>query len=381
MDLLSLPQFDDAQRSLYETVRRLCDDRLLPLAGTELEDVGSSAVEYVALLGQEGLFDPALGKALEGEAPRPELRSLLVVRSLLGKTSGLCDGVYGAQVQGMYPIALCGNEDQRAIFLPSMAAGQKLVGLGLLDGDQPLVAQPQKDGSYVLKGGKSLVPLAPIADHFVVLARLPSEGAPKYSLFVVEASTVAVEPEGFISPLPVGRVTFAGLELDAEARLGGEGQGLIIAQAALDMLRLPTGMAACGIARQALEKGVQGLLRRGVGGRPLREQQGSLWKLADAMTAVEGAEALLSHAAFRRDTTSSRDAKGTAMARQAAQDAAEQACLIMADLMGLRGLEADQPWARLLAEVRALRLESEFLDSPKNVIANALIQSVEGERR
>src|SRR4051794_11510822 len=110
---LALPLFDDTHRALSAKVRRLCDDRLGALTMTELEDHDSAAVEYVALLGQEGLFDPALGKALEGDAPRPELRSLCAVRALLGRTSGLCDGVYGAQVQGMYPIALCGNEDQR----------------------------------------------------------------------------------------------------------------------------------------------------------------------------------------------------------------------------------------------------------------------------
>ncbi len=380
MELLSLPHFEDAQRALFEKVKKLCDERLGPLSGTELEDVQSSAVEYVALLGQEGLFDPALGRALEGEAPRPELRSLCVVRSLLGRTSGLCDGVYGAQVQGLYPIALCGNEDQRAIFLPSMAAGQKLVGLGLLDGEHPLVAYP-KDGGYVLRGEKALVPLAPIADCFVVLARLPADGAPKYSLFVLDAGEVQVEQERLISPLPVGRVTFANLELDADARLGGEGQGLIVAQAALDMLRLPTGMAALGIARQALERGTASLLRKGVGGRPLREQQGAMWKLADSLTLVEAAESIVTLSSYRRDATSTRDAKGTAMARQLAQDAAEAACIAVADLMGLRGLEADQPWTRLLAEVRALRLETEFLDAPRNVIANALLQTVEGDAR
>lgn len=377
MDLLSLPHFDDAHRALFEKVKKLCDERLGPLSGTELEDVDSSAVEYVALLGQEGLFDPALGRALEGEAPRPELRSLCVVRSLLGRTSGLCDGVYGAHVQGLYPIALCGNEDQRAIFLPSMAAGQKLVGLGLLDGEHPLVAQPQKDGGYLLRGEKAMVPLAPIADHFVVLARLPGEQAPRWSLFVVDAGSAVVEPEALISPLPVGRVSFPGVELDAEQRLGGEGQGLIVAQAALDMMRLPTGMAALGLARHTLERGTKSMLKKGIAGRPLREQQVAMWRLADALAQIESAEAMTSLSAYRRDATSSRDAKGTAMARQLAQDAAESACTTVADLVGLRGLEALEPWTRLLAEVRALRLETEFLEAPRAVVANALIQAVE----
>lgn len=382
MDLL-LPLFDDAHRALSTKVGRLCADRLDPLTVTELEDHDSAAVEYVALLGQEGLFDPALGKALEGDAPRPELRSLCVVRSLLGRTSGLCDGVYGAQVQGMYPLALCGNEDQRAIFLPGMAAGQTLVGLALLDGDNPLIASP-RPGGYTLSGNKTLVPLAPIADQFVVLARhkpnVPNE-TPRFSMFVVDGGLVKVANEGFVSPLPVGVVSFDNVAIDSDQRLGGEGQGLMIAQTSLDMMRLPAAAGCLGIARQALHRGVEVLLKRGVGGKALREQQGSMWKIGDAITQIEAAEGLVANAAFRRDTTSSRESKGTTMARQLAQDAAEFACLAVADLMGLRGLSAEDPWTRLLAEVRALRLETEFLENARQVIAMSFIGAVENEAK
>ena len=382
MDLL-LPLFDDAHRSLANKVGRLCADRLDPLTVTELENNESAAVEYVALLGQEGLFDPALGKALEGDAPRPELRSLCVVRAALGRTSGLCDGVYGAQVQGMYPLALCGNEDQRAIFLPGMAAGQTLVGLALLDGDNPLIATT-RPGGYTLSGNKTLVPLAPIADQFVVLARhkpnVPNE-SPRYSMFVVDGGLVKVANEGFVSPLPVGVVSFDNVALDADQRLGGEGQGLMIAQTSLDMMRLPAAAGCLGIARQALHRGVEVLLKRGVGGKALREQQGSMWKIGDAVTQIEAAEGLVANAAFRRDTTSSRESKGTTMARQLAQDAAEFACLAVADLMGLRGLSAEDPWTRLLAEVRALRLETEFLENARQVIAMSFIGTVESEAK
>ena len=264
-----------------------------------------------------------------------------------------------------------------------MAAGQKLVGLALLDGDQPLIAA-SRGGGYVLSGSKCLVPLAPIADQFVVLARhrpLVASEPPRYSMFVVDAASVKVVPEGFISPLPVGTLQFDNVELDTDARLGGEGQGLIIAQTSLDMMRLPAAAGCLGIARQALHRGVDVLLKRGVAGRPLREQQGSLFALGDAVTQIEAAEALVANAAYRRDVTTSRESKGTTMARQLAQDAAEASCLAVADLMGLRGLSAGDPWARYLAEVRALRLETEFLENARSVVAMALITAVESEQR
>jgi acyl-CoA dehydrogenase len=380
---LGLPLFDDAHRGLHEQVKRLCDERLAILAGGELEDAASLAIDYIALLGQEGLFDPALGKALEGETPRPDLRALCVIRALLGSTSGLCDGVFGAHVQGFYPIALCGNEDQRAIHLPAMASGQSVVAVALLDADNPLVVTP-KDGAYIFSGAKTLVPLAPIASHFVVLGRLrptsPTE-LPRFSMFVVDASSARVTTDTFVSPMPVGTVSFDNVEVDGDARLGGDGQGLMIAQSCLDLLRLPAAAGALGIARHALADGVSVLLQRGVAGRPLREQQAAMYRLGDAVTQVDAAFALVQQAAFRRDTTTSRESKLTAMARQMAQDASEAACLAVADLMGPRGMSANDPWQRLIAEVRTLRLETEFLENARTVVANGLIASVEADRK
>jgi acyl-CoA dehydrogenase len=311
------------------------------------------------------------------------LRALCVVRSLLARTSGLCDGAFGAHVQGLYPIALCGNEDQRAIYLPGMASGQTVVAVALLDGDVPCLVTPT-EGGYVLSGGKQLVPLAPIAGQFVVLARhrssSPSE-VPRYSMFVVRADHCKITREAFVSPLPVGAVSFDNVEVDIDDRLGGEGQGLMIAQTSLDMMRLPAAAACLGIARHALNDGVAVLLKRGVSGRPLREQQAALFRLGDAVTQVDAAFSLVQNAAYRRDTTTSRESKGTTMARQLSQDAAEAACLAVSDLMGIRGLTASDPWTRLLAEVRALRLETEFLENARTVVAHSLIASVEADKK
>jgi alkylation response protein AidB-like acyl-CoA dehydrogenase len=380
---LALPLFDDAHRALHEQVRRLCEERLGILAGAELEDAASLAVDYISLLGQEGLFDPALGRALEGDAPRPDLRALCVIRALLGRTSGLCDGVFGAHVQGFYPIALCGNDDQRAIHLPAMASGQSVVAVALLDSEPPLVVTPTA-GGYVFSGGKTLVPLAPLASHLVVLARLrptSSTDLPRFSMFVVDAAVARITAESFVSPMPVGTVFFDDVFVDAEARLGGDGQGLMIAQSCVDLLRLPAAAGVLGIARHALAEGVAVLLARGVAGRPLRDQQAAMYRLGDAVTQVDAAFALVQQAAYRRDTTMSRESKTTAVARQLAQDAAETACLAVADLMGPRGMAASDPWQRLIAEVRALRLETEFLENARSVAANGLIASVEAERR
>ncbi|MFZ9890118.1 MAG: acyl-CoA dehydrogenase family protein, partial [Myxococcota bacterium] len=165
-------------------------------------------------------------------------------------------------------------------------------------------------------------------------------------------------------------------ELEAEARVGGEGQGLTIIQATLDILRLPAAAACGGLAHQSITTGTRALLKHGIGGRPFIGEQGSQWALAELLSHVEAADALVWQAAWARDTTSSRYLRETSMARMMAQDAAERACLGIADLVGLRGQGRKQPWPRLLAEVRALRLETELLENPRTVIARALLKEL-----
>jgi acyl-CoA dehydrogenase len=377
MKTSELPFFEDRHRELAAGVARLCADRLGPLSLGELEDADSAAVEYIALLGQEGLFDPAMGRALEGEAPRPDLRSLLLIREQLASTTGLADAAFGAQVEALFPIALTGDEDQRAIHLPGIAAGQTIVGLALLDGTLGPAEVVKIGEDYVLSGSKALVPLAPVADRFVVLAGHADTGGKRKSLFVVEASACECTRDETSSSIPLGQLRFDQVELDEEARLGGEGMGLVVAQAAMDMFRLPMSAACVGLGWQAINKGVKEILRRDPSGQRSLDAQGHQWALAEIVGQLEGARAMIAEAAWRRDASNAREVLLTAAARQMAQSAGEQACLLVAELLGTRPRSSEIPWERLLNEVRALRLEWEFLDNPRTSVAQALISQHE----
>lgn len=381
MDLLDSPFFEQRHRTLADKVSKLCEQRLAPLAGMEMEDASSSAVEYIALLGQEGLFDPALEEALETESVKVDLRSLCLLRYHLALTSGLCDSAFGSHVQGFFAIALAGSEDQRAIYLPGMASGQSLASLALLDGDAAMAAKRVDDDTYVLHGEKSMVPMATVADQLVVLARHMSE-TPKFSLFAVPAAAAEVEAQDFVSSMPMGKVRLHKVEVDADdALIGEEGQGLAIAQQSLDWLRLPTASACIGLGIQAIEEGTATLMKRGVASRPLAQQQGVQWALADVTAKMHAAHLSVLHAAWARDRSGERESWATNLGRQLAQDAAEAACQTIADLSGIRGLSTSERWTRLQAEVRALRVETEFLENPRTIIASKLVNHVVQKKR
>lgn len=84
----------------------------------------------------------------------------------------------------MHPIYAYGSEQQREKYLPHLASG-KLVGcFGLTEpnhgsdpGSMETVARQDSDGSYVLNGSKTWITNSPIADVFIVWAKLKGNGA------------------------------------------------------------------------------------------------------------------------------------------------------------------------------------------------------------
>ncbi len=84
--------------------------------------------------------------------------------------------------------------------------------------------------------------------------------------------------------------------------LGQEGDGFTIAMANLDVGRIGIAAQSLGIAEAALEHATSYAKERMQFGKPIAEQQGIAFKLADMATNVEAAKLLVYHAAFYAQT-------------------------------------------------------------------------------
>ncbi len=90
-------------------------------------------------------------------------RSMLSVQSSLGE----------------YPIHAYGSDAQRARYLPKLAAGEWIGCFGLTEPRRAAIRPAwttvarKVDGGYVLNGAKMWISNAPIADVFVVWAKVP----------------------------------------------------------------------------------------------------------------------------------------------------------------------------------------------------------------
>ena len=73
--------------------------------------------------------------------------------------------------------------------------------------------------------------------------------------------------------------------------------GLVVAQAAMDMFRLPMSAACVGLGWQAINKGIKEVLRRDPAGQRSVDQQAVQWALAEVVGQLEGARAMIAEAA------------------------------------------------------------------------------------
>jgi acyl-CoA dehydrogenase len=163
------------------------------------------------------------------------------------------------------------------------------------------------DGGYVLRGQKSWISNAPVAEYYVVFATVaPGTGFHGITAFVVEKSDPGLS---FGSPIrKMGQRAIVNAELFLEdvfvpddRRLGAEGEGFRGLMRTFDLSRIVLGAAATGLARAALELAVEYARTREQFGRPIGEHQAVAFRLADMAVRVDASRLLVERAARRAD--------------------------------------------------------------------------------
>ena len=145
------------------------------------------------------------------------------------------------------PVAVLRNvahPDQQAALMESVASGEQVVAVA--HGEASARGNPawaetsatREDGDWRLRGRKTLVVGAPVADRFIVVARTAGEpDSPEgLSCFVLDADTAGlrIEPFRLVDGGPAGELVLEDVRLGAEALLGTEGAAFAGLQQAID---------------------------------------------------------------------------------------------------------------------------------------------------
>src|SRR4051812_8265177 len=196
-----------------------------------------------------------------------------------------------------------GTTEQQSEWLPRIAAGDAVVSIAWLEPDggfsrRGVTGEARRDGpSYVLSGVKRHVPFARAADALLVLAK----DADDVVLLLVDPSAdgVTLEQQLTVAGDTQYRVSFDGARVDDSAVVGSGDAWADWHETMLDGAILLAAQAVGG-ARAALDLAVDYAKTRQQFDKPLGAFQALAHYLADASTAVDGAQTLTWEAAWSR---------------------------------------------------------------------------------
>jgi acyl-CoA dehydrogenase len=344
-------------------------------------DEHAATREYVRRLAGAGLLRMMVPGEHGGAYERPLATGICLARQWLSRHSGALDTAFVMQGLGSYPVSQAGTPELRAELLPRVARGEVICAFALTEPNagsdvsgMQTRAEPDGDGVR-LYGEKCLISNAGVAGSYVVFAREADadDGKPRFGAFWVpgDAPGLSVERIQVIAPHPIGTVRFEGVQVPAAHRLGAPGEGLHIALGTLDLFRVTVGAAALGLADRALTEAVGHLSRRVQFGKPLAQQQGLRFALAEVVTDHVAAQLLVYRAAAARDEGRA-TADMPAMAKLHATETAQRVIDRAVQSLGGLGVTVGQATERLYREVRALRIYEGTSEIQKLVIARAL---------
>lgn len=298
------------QRLIVQTVREFCQAKIAPLSA-EYDRSGEYPREQLRGLAELGLLGATVPEAWGG-AGLDSVTYALCLEEIAAADASVAVIV---SVQNGLPEQMLlgyGTDAQRERYLRPLATGEALGAFCLTESSSgsdaaSLRLKATRDGEgWILDGSKSWITSGNQADTYLVMARTGGAGARGVSCFIVERSAPGLsfgKPEEKLGlhAAHTTTVSFDSVRVPADSMLGQEGQGLNIALSCLDAGRIGIAMQATGIARAAFEHAARYALSREQFGRPIAENQGVSFKIADMAARIEGARLVALKAAWLKD--------------------------------------------------------------------------------
>ena len=294
--------------------------------------------------------------------------------------------IVAVQELGMLPILIAGNEDQKKQYLPKLASGDWIAAYALTeagsgsDAAGSMRTRAEKRGdTYVLNGQKIWITNGSVADVVCVFAVTdPEKGAGGISAFIVERgfkgfNVGKLEKKMGIRGSPTVELVFNDCEVPARNLLGAEGEGFKLAMKVLDKSRPGIAAQALGIAAGALEYASNYARERIAFGKPIGQQQGVGFMLADMKTEIEAARLLLYEAARKCDEGAPDVTLWAAMCKLKCGDVAMRVTTDAVQVLGGYGYSVEYPVERMMRDAKITQIYEGTQQIQRLVIARNLV--------
>ncbi len=301
MDALNLSS-NDPYQEIRDAVRDLC--RQFPDEYHRQIDAQRGYPEaFVNALTKAGWLAALIPQAYGG--PGLSMAEASVIMEEINRSGGNSGACHG-QMYVMNTIVFSGTEEQKQKYLPRIAAGElRVQSMGVTepttgsDTTKLKTTAVKKDGRWVINGQKVWISRVQHSDLLILLARTTplaevkrkSEGL---SCFVIELAQ-AIGNGLTVRPIPnmvnheTNELFFDNLEIPEDALLGQEGKGLKVLFEGLNAERTLIAAECIGDGYWFLERATKYANERKVFGRPIGQNQGVQFPLAEAFIELEAA--------------------------------------------------------------------------------------------
>ncbi|AMA64429.1 MAG: acyl-CoA dehydrogenase [Kurthia gibsonii] len=281
-----------------------------------------------------------------------------------------------------WPLYKFGTEEQKQKYLRPMAEGKKIGAYGLTEpasgsdaGGMKTVAKEDGD-HYIINGSKIFITNGGLADIYVVFALTDPNDRRSTTAFIVESdfegfSVGKKEDKMGIRSSPTTEIIFENCRVPKENILGEVGDGFKIAMKTLDGGRNGIAAQAVGIAQGALDAAVAYASERVQFGKPIIENQGVGFTLADMATATE-ASRLLTYQAAWLEGEGLPYGKASAMAKLMAGDTAMKVTTDAVQVFGGYGYTKDYPVERFMRDAKITQIYEGTQEIQRMVISRML---------
>jgi glutaryl-CoA dehydrogenase len=283
-------QLTDEERMIRDTARKYCQDKLMPrILEANRHEVFHR--EIMTEMGNMGFLGSTIPEEYGG-AGLNHVAYGLIAREVERVDSGYRSAMSVQSSLVMYPIYTYGTEEQRKKYLPKLASGEWVGCFGLTEpnhGSDPASMETKAkkvDGGFILHGNKMWITNSPIADVFVVWAKLDGE----IRGFILEKgmkglSAPKIEGKFSLRASSTGEIVMDEVFVPAD-NIFPEVKGLKGPFGCLNKARYGIAWGALGAAEFCWHAARQYTLDRPQFGRPLAANQIMQLKLANMMTEI-----------------------------------------------------------------------------------------------
>ncbi len=379
---------NEEQLAVREAVRALCDAKVAPFAA-EVDAEARYPREAAEALLAADFHAPHVPEEYGG-AGADALATCIVIEEVARAcmSSSLIPAV---NKLGSLPVQISGSEDLKKKYLGKLASGEGGFAYCLSEPEAgsdaaSLRTRAVRDGDFwVLNGVKRWITNAGEAEYYTVMASTdPEQKSKGISAFVVEKSDEGVsfgakEKKLGIKGSPTREVYLDNVRIPADRMIGDVGTGFETAMKTLDHTRVTIAAQAVGVAQGAVDYAVHYAKERKQFGKPIADNQGLQFMLADMGMKVEAARQITYAAAGRSERGDADLTFFGAAAKCFASDVAMQVTVDAVQVLGGYGFTSDYPVERMMRDAKITQIYEGTNQVQRIVLARQLLAGIQSE--